>query len=70
MMIPLVYRIAAALGLVAMTFGYGYYSGKGACETKQLKQTIKTVEKVRYVRQKTDAMPSGAVYDGLRKWQR
>lgn len=66
----LAHRIIAAIVLLAMSFGYGYYAGRGACENKQLKQTIKTVEKVRYVRQKTDAMPSGAVYDGLRKWTR
>jgi hypothetical protein len=48
----------------------GYFKGKTSCEVANTKEIVKIVEKVKYVRQKTEALPSGAVYDGLREWQR
>lgn len=64
------YVIIAVIALCFALWWHGWYAGKAKCENAQLKQTVKVVEKVRYVRQKTDAMPSGAVYDGLQRWTR
>ena len=64
------YKIAAVVLLCAGLWWHGWYAGKDKCENTQLKETVKVVEKVRYVRQKTDAMPSSVVYDGLLRWTR
>lgn len=47
-----------------------YQAGITACETKIANQETKVVEKVRYVKQKVDAMPTGDVYDRLQSWTR
>lgn len=64
------YVIAGAVVLIAAAWWHGYMTGKYAMQNANIRETVKTIEKVRYVRQKTDAMPSGAVYDGLLKWTR
>lgn len=66
----IIYKIGILLLIIAMIFGYGYYTGKGVCETKELKQTVKTVERVRYVKQKVASYPDPVLDERLRRWER
>ena len=69
-MFTLPYKLGAVAVIIVSIFAVGYIKGQYSCEEATTKEVIKVVEKVKYVRQKTDAMPSGTVYDGLREWQR
>lgn len=69
-MISLPYKILAVVALCAGLWWHGWFSGKGACQNAQLKETVKTIEKVRYVRQKVDSLPDASIDSELHKWQR
>jgi len=57
--------------LVAGVYFKGYYAGKASVQVAQAKETIKTVEKVKVIHDKVNAMPVGAsVVELRRSWQR
>jgi len=64
------YKIGAIILVCAALWWHGWNSGKTSCQNAQMKETIKTVEKVRYVRQTVDAKPAADVTSELLKWQR
>jgi hypothetical protein len=69
-MFTLPYKLGIIASIIIAVFMLGYFKGKTSCEVANTKEVVKIVQNVKYVRQKSDALPSGAVYDGLREWQR
>lgn len=64
------YLMGGVIAAIMLAWGLGYYQGRVDAQAKANKETVKIVERVVHVRDKTNAMPTGAVYDSLRQWQR